>query len=74
EHTEEYAMYSSGEDMRHFLFEDTGVYKNWKDLSDNGLIQGEGWKYWKNVSTVKASGLIETEESDPGSGPVNRNG
>jgi glycosyltransferase involved in cell wall biosynthesis len=55
EHTEEYAMYSSGEDMRHFLFEDTGVYKNWKDLSDNGLIQGEGWKYWtNNISELKA--------------------
>ncbi|UXN66277.1 glycosyltransferase family 2 protein (plasmid) [Phyllobacterium sp. A18/5-2] len=49
-YTEEYTLYSSGKDTHNFLYDDTGVYKNWKDLSDHGLIQGEGWKYWKNVS------------------------
>jgi glycosyltransferase involved in cell wall biosynthesis len=55
EHTEEYAVYPASEDKRRFLYEDTGVYKSWKDLSDHGLIQGEGWKYWKNVFDTATS-------------------
>ncbi|TAZ00293.1 glycosyltransferase family 2 protein [Rhizobium leguminosarum] len=50
QHTEEYTVYSSAEDMEDFVYDDTGTYRSWKDLSDHGLIQGEGWKYWKNAS------------------------
>jgi hypothetical protein len=50
QHTEEYTVYSSGKDMYDFVYDDTGTYRSWKDLSDRGLIQGEGWKYWRNAS------------------------
>ncbi|MGO7179542.1 glycosyltransferase family 2 protein [Rhizobium brockwellii] len=50
QHTDEYTVYSSGEDMEDFVYDDTATYRSWKDLSDHGLIQGEGWKYWKNAS------------------------
>ncbi|MBX5137745.1 glycosyltransferase family 2 protein [Rhizobium lentis] len=50
QHTEEYTVYSADKGMGGFVCDDTGTYASWRDLSDHGLIQGEGWKYWKNVS------------------------
>lgn len=59
QHTDEYALYSQAA-KECFVSEETGVYKGWRDLADQGLIQGEGWTYWKSVSAETAAGQART--------------
>jgi hypothetical protein len=53
QHTAEYTMYSSPEDARNFVYTGTATYRHWKDLSDRGLIQGEGWQLWHSASDAE---------------------
>ena len=59
EHTAEYTMYASPEDARNFVYTGTSNYSHWQDLSDNGLLQGEGWQHWRSASDaeVRQKGL-----------------
>ncbi|MBB3465103.1 glycosyltransferase family 2 protein [Rhizobium sp. BK377] len=74
EHTAEYTMYSSPEDARNFVSTSTGTYRNWKDLSDSGLIQGEGWQLWHSASDIevqqKSSAASENRSSLAQTGAV----
>jgi glycosyltransferase involved in cell wall biosynthesis len=59
EHTAEYTMYSSPEEARNFVYTGTSSYNDWKDLSSNGLLQGESWHGWYSASEseVRQKGL-----------------
>ena len=65
EHTAEYTMYSSPEDARNFVYTGTGTFSHWKDLADSGLIQGEGWQFWRSASDseVQQQTLLSQEKA-----------
>lgn len=56
EGTQEYALYNTDSEREEFMSDRTAVYRNWRDLADNGLLQGEGWKHWEIVSDEVAAG------------------
>ncbi|MBP1853187.1 glycosyltransferase family 2 protein [Rhizobium halophytocola] len=50
EHSSEYVRYQANAENEGFVGEATTRYSGWQDLSDNGLVQGEGWTRWTNFT------------------------